>query len=66
VRRLVNGQWVQVESLGQPGCVRLYDRNRRFLGLAELHAEGRLVSKRMVASPLAEASGGSRAEVASL
>ena len=66
VRRLVNGQWGQVESLGQPGCVRLYDRNRRFLGLAELHAEGRLVSKRMVASPLAEASGGSRAEVASL
>lgn len=66
VRRLVNGQWGQVENLGHPGCVRLYDLNRRFLGLGELHSEGLLVSKRMVAPRLADASGGSRPEVASL
>jgi tRNA pseudouridine55 synthase len=66
VRRLINGQWGQVERLVRPGCVRLYDLNRRFLGLGELHSEGRLVSKRMVAPRLADASVGSRPEVASL
>ena len=54
VRRLVNGQWGQIEGTGSPGCVRLYDLNRRFLGLGELRPEGRLVSKRLVAAPLAE------------
>ncbi len=66
VRRLVNGQWGQVESVGRPGCVRLYDLNRRFLGLGEIHSEGRLVSKRLVAPPRAEGADDSRPEIASL
>lgn len=51
VRRLINGQVGQIENPGSPGCVRLYDINRRFLGLGELLPEGRLVSKRLVAGP---------------
>ena len=66
VRRLVNGQRGQIESPGSPGCVRLYDLNRRFLGLGELQPEGRLVSKRLVAAPLTEGAGDSRPKVASL
>jgi len=54
VRRLVNGQWGQIESPRSPGCVRLYDLDRRFLGLGELQPDGRLVSQRLVAVPLAE------------
>lgn len=50
-RRLANGQFGQIASLEGPGWVRLYDMNRRFLGLGELQAEGRLVSKRLVAGP---------------
>jgi len=49
-RRLVNGQFGRIESPGSPGCVRLYDLNRRFLGLGELQPEGRLVAKRLVAA----------------
>ncbi len=66
VRRLVNGQGGQVESPEQCGCVRLYDLNRRFLGLGEIQSEGRLVSKRMVAPPRAERAGDSRPELASI
>lgn len=65
VRRLVNGQWGQIESPRSAGCVRLYDLNRRFLGLGEIHSEGRLVSKRMVAPRLAEAADDPRPEVTS-
>ena len=65
-RRLINGQCGQIEGRGSPGCVRLYDLNRRFLGLGELQAEGRLVSKRLVAAPLAESADVARPEVASL
>lgn len=64
-RRLVNGQWGQIDSPGSPGCVRLYDLNRRFLGLGELQPEGRLVSKRLVAAPLAEGAGDPRPKVTS-
>lgn len=64
-RRLVNGQCGQIESPGSPGCVRLYDLNRRFLGLGELQPEGRLVSKRLVAAPLAEGAGDPRPKVTS-
>jgi tRNA pseudouridine55 synthase len=66
VRRLVNGQWGRIESPVSTGCVRLYDLNRRFLGLGELQPEGRLVSKRLVAGLLAEGAGDPRPEVASL
>ncbi len=65
-RRLVNGQSGQIESPWNPGCVRLYDRNRRFLGLGELQLEGRLVSKRLVAAPLVEGGGDPQSEIASL
>ena len=65
-RRLANGQCGQIEIPGSPGCVRLYDLNRRFLGLGELQSEGRLVSKRLVAVPLAEGAGDPRPKVASL
>ncbi len=66
VRRLVNGQWGKIESAGSPGCVRLYDLNRRFLGLGELQSEGRLVSRRLVAPARTEGAGDSRPQVASL
>ena len=49
VRRLINGQVGQVDTPGSSGCVRLYDLNRRFLGLGEVLPDGRLVSKRLVA-----------------
>jgi len=65
-RRLANGQSGQIESPGSPGCVRLYDLNRRFLGLGEIQPEGRLVSKRLVAAPFAEGAGDSPAKAASL
>ena len=65
-RRLVNGQWGRIESPESSGCVRLYDLNRRFLGLGELQSEGRLVSKRLVAAALAEGAGDPRVKVASL
>ena len=65
-RRLVNGQRGQIEISASPGCVRLYDLNRRFLGLGELQPEGRLVVKRLVAVPLAEGAGDSRPKVARL
>jgi len=59
-RRLVNGQCGRIENPGSPGCVRLYDLNRRFLGMGELQPEGRLVSKRLVAAALAEGAGDAR------
>ena len=65
-RRLVNGQWGRIESPESSGCVRLYDLNRRFLGLGELQSEGRLVPKRLVAAALAEGAGDPRVKVASL
>jgi len=65
-RRLVRGQFGQIEGRGSPGGVRLYDLNRRFLGLGEIQAEGRLVSKRLVAAPADEGAGDPPAEVASL
>ena len=65
-RRLVNGQWGRIESPESSGCVRLYDLNRRFLGLGEFQPEGRLVPKRLVAAALAEGAGDPRVKVASL
>jgi tRNA pseudouridine55 synthase len=65
-RRLINGQFGQIASPEARGCVRLYDLNRRFLGLGELQAEGRLVSKRLVAAPLAEGANDPGANSASL
>ena len=65
-RRLVNGQWGRIESPESSGCVRLYDLNRRFLGLGELQPEGWLVSKRLVAAPLAESADDARPKAASL
>ena len=65
-RRLANGQIGRIESPGSPGCVRLYDLNRRFLGLGELKPEGRLVSRRLVAAPFAEGAGDPPAKAANL
>lgn len=65
-RRLVNGQFGQIASPEGPGCVRLYDLNRRFLGLGELQAEGRLVSKRLVAASRAVGANDAGANGASL
>ncbi len=50
--RIVQGQAALVDTLpGTTGLVRLYDQARRFLGLGELQAGGRLLPKRLVASP---------------
>ena len=65
-RRLVNGQWGRIESPESSGCVRLYDLNRRFLGLGEFQPEWRLVPKRLLAAALAEGAGDPRVKVASL
>lgn len=50
VRRIVTGQVGQVEAAGNTGLVRLYDRNRRFLGLGALQPGGLLMPKRLVAT----------------
>lgn len=57
VRRMVTGQPSQTENMGGPGLIRLYDQNRRFLGLGEIRPDGWLVPKRLVATPIAEAAG---------
>lgn len=57
VRRMVTGQPSQTEKLGGLGLIRLYDQNRRFLGLGEIRPDGCLVPKRLVATPVAEAAG---------
>ena len=58
VRRMVTGQPGQVAGLAT-GWVRLYDQQRRFLGLGEVQSGGRLVPKRLVAVPAAAAAGDS-------
>jgi tRNA pseudouridine55 synthase len=55
VRRMVTGQISKDENLSSPGLIRLYDQNRRFLGLGEVQPGGCLVPKRLVAMPVAEA-----------
>jgi tRNA pseudouridine55 synthase len=57
VRRMLTGQTGRVEA-GCAGLVRLYDHNRRFLGLAEREPDGHLVPKRLVATPVAGFVGG--------
>ena len=58
VRHMVTGQPGQVAGRAT-GLVRLYDQKRRFLGLGEIQATGRLVPKRLMAAPVAEAAGDS-------
>lgn len=59
VWRIMTGQTSQIENLGSPGLIRLYDQNRRFLGLGEIRPDGSLVPKRLVATPVSEAAGDS-------
>ena len=61
VRRIVKGQAAQAETAENAGLVRLYDQDRRFVGLGELQPGGHLVPKRLlaVAKPVC---GGHRAE----
>ncbi len=63
VRRMVTGQTGQIESPGSFGLIRLYDQNRQFLGLGEIQPEGRLVPRRMVATPVSETNGGDSGQV---
>lgn len=58
VRRMVSGQACQIENRGSPGLIRLYDQNRRFLGLGEIRPEGCLVPKRLVATQVSGHAGG--------
>jgi len=48
-RRTLNGQGSRVQAGGAAGLFRLYDPDRRFLGLGELDADGCLAPKRLVA-----------------
>jgi tRNA pseudouridine55 synthase len=59
VRRILMGQAGRVEAPGYAGLVRLYDQNRRFLGLGALQPGGLLLPKRLVATPVAGLVGGS-------
>jgi tRNA pseudouridine55 synthase len=59
VRRMVTGRTSQIEYLGSPGLIRLYDQNRRFLGLGAIQPDGCLVPKRLVATPISEVGGDS-------
>jgi tRNA pseudouridine55 synthase len=48
--RILQGQAAQIDGTGKrAGMVRLYDQNRRFMGLGELQDGGRLAPKRLVA-----------------
>jgi len=54
VVRILLGQATQTDvPPASQGLVRLYDQNRRFLGLGELQADGRLLPKRLLAAPKA-------------
>ena len=60
MRRILLGQASQLMDLASTGLVRLYDQDRRFLGLGEVQQEGRrLVPKRLLATPAARPGGGS-------
>ena len=48
--RLAMGQIGSARSVDSPGTVRLYDSNGFFLGLGEVHLDGRLTAKRLVAT----------------
>ena len=50
-RRTLQGQGSLVQAEGVVGLIRLYDPERRFLGLGELDADGSLAPKRLVAGP---------------
>ncbi len=51
---ILSGQAGQTEGQESTGMVRLYDQNRRFLGVGELERGGRLMPKRLIAMPVAE------------
>jgi tRNA pseudouridine55 synthase len=52
VKLVLQGQSARVDALpGVTGPVRLYDQDRRFLGLGELQPDGRLLPKRLLATP---------------
>lgn len=53
-RCILTGRPGQAEILESTGLVRLYDQNRRFLGLGELQPGGRLMPRRLVARSVAE------------
>ena len=55
VQRMVTGQAGRIERFIESGAVRLYDHDRRFLGLGEMQAGGRLVPKRLVSTVVARA-----------
>jgi tRNA pseudouridine55 synthase len=59
--RIWQGQMAQVSPLadGSMGLARLYDQDRRFVGLGELQTGGRLQPKRLLATPQAGAAGAS-------
>ena len=60
MRRILLGQASQLRDLASIGLVRLYDQERRFLGLGEVQEEGRrLVPKRLLAIPAARLGSGS-------
>ncbi len=61
VRRIVQGQAAQADTAENAGLVRLYDSDRRFLGLAELQPGGQLMPKRLRAAA-ATVSGGDLGE----
>ena len=46
----LNGQKVMVPSLPKEGMVRVYEGSSRFLGLAEVIGDGRIASKRLIAT----------------
>jgi len=58
VRRILMGQTGRVEAPGYAGLIRLYDPNRRFLGLGVLQPGGLLLPKRLVATSVAGLAGG--------
>jgi tRNA pseudouridine55 synthase len=56
--RILQGQAAQMDTpAGTEGLVRLYDQDRRFLGLGELQQGGRLMPKRLLAAPKPTAGG---------
>jgi tRNA pseudouridine55 synthase len=50
-RRLQAGQTSQLEGVEITGLARLYDLNQQFLGLGEVQQGGRLVARRLLATP---------------
>ena len=44
---LLRGNPVQAGAAGEPGLIRLYNEDRRFLGIGEVLRDGRLAPKRL-------------------